>query len=668
MQNAAFPSQEYQNCTIRGLPITAPFRIQYDVQGKDSKIGTFIILPFQMTLSGSQLFDFTSPCELETEDENLQEEETHYFEETHDRSCDESDYPEDAVNEGCKIIIKTEPEDSNNICTPSYLNKDTIPKKYKQGNTPNVKSKKKQTHKKSADKADATEHSSVFKNKRKESNEEDEELYEIQKPKLVKLEDTVDEENHDSHRKSTRLRYKGFRPDYQNVENKIDKVLKYLEGDEIISDVEENEHQETDMKEDNEGTDSENENDVESYKVFQKPKRNKDPDFDPQEFNKDKIYTRSYDDEVENERNVLSDSSESDESYTDSDTRSSDGNIRSKNVKKKTWTKKPQTKRIHVKLEDHQDKYRIEALDSIARKDRGKSDFERCVMVYACTLCNNFTSESIEGIESHLENHLNGELNCKDCDFFSSSVGEVLLHRAQMHKKDCRVCPECGIKVGYGRLKTHFGLVHDNPQYVCVYCQENEGMIIKYATCNLLRRHLKESHSEVCIMCKRCGKVFLKQDHLKYHATLCSGKKETSCQCEKCGKKFASESNLTRHTERVHLKVRKYLCTECPFAAKSSSVMKNHQLVHQGVHPFQCDQCAFTCVQAYQLKSHMRTHTGEKPYKCTQCKYAAAWNVQLKEHVKVHSMETAAMCQNCDIMFKNEKTLNLHIKKQKCVL
>ena len=86
-----------------------------------------------------------------------------------------------------------------------------------------------------------------------------------------------------------------------------------------------------------------------------------------------------------------------------------------------------------------------------------------------------------------------------------------------------------------------------------------------------------------------------------------------------------------------------------------------------GVHPFQCDQCSFTCVQAYQLVSHMRTHTGEKPYKCTQCKYAAAWNVQLKEHVKVHSMETAVTCEKCEVVFKNEKTRHIHMKKQKCV-
>ena len=59
----------------------------------------------------------------------------------------------------------------------------------------------------------------------------------------------------------------------------------------------------------------------------------------------------------------------------------------------------------------------------------------------------------------------------------------------------------------------------------------------------------------------------------------------------------------------------------------------------------------------------MRTHNGEKPYKCSQCKFAAAWNVQLKEHTKIHGMENTVVCEHCDIVFRNQKALRMHEKK-----
>jgi hypothetical protein len=582
-------SNLFENCTIRGLPITVPFKIHYDVEGKDSEIGTFIILPFQVTVMKPNLFDFTKTFDHKVDLDNS------YSDNIHDSSNGDPSYIEDPEEEGSKIIIKVEPQDhdiaDNNFA--SHFDERASQVDYRQifdaqtfgkkkrivKNTPRVRYKRK----KSKNFEDNEEHTKT-KIKRNKLHETDFELEEIQKPKLVKLEESDHDDNIEgSHRKSKRLQYAGFRPDYQNVENKVDNVLKYLEGDNTNSDDEVKEVQEDSDYESvtTSGNNSiaDNRAKTEKNKLSGKRKKTKDPDFDPTDVYSDKVIIKKESALIENEISDID--YESDLDYLDeNDSKFSDEKKTDK--KEKLSKSETQTKRIYVKLEEHPDKYKIETLDPLKREDRAKSELERYVTVYVCTMCNKFNSESVEGIEGHLENHLNGELTCTECDFFSTNVAEVVMHKAQMHTRHRKACPECGVTLGYGRLKPHYGLVHDNPQYVCVYCQKNEGIVVKFATCSHLRKHLKAAHREVCLTCKICDKVFIKGDHLRYHLTKCTGKKDTSRQCEKCGNKFASEPNLLRHMERVHLKVRRYMCPECPFAAKSPSVLRNHKYVHQG--------------------------------------------------------------------------------------
>ncbi|XP_053399478.1 zinc finger protein 37-like [Mercenaria mercenaria] len=505
----------------------------------------------------------------------------------------------------------------------------------------------------------------VRKKKPMSVDEDDAELKEMQKLKLVKLGADDGKTADDSCRRSSRLKSVGFRPDYLNVENKIDEFIAYVGGEIEFSDAED---EGKDVNAENISLG--NEEVGKKIRTMKKPRKKKkecdDIDFDPEheELSFRKKYKNKDKNKADRESGDLNDTSDSDNSCSDSK-KADSSNINAKKAKEK----KPKRERIQMKLEDHQDKFRIETLDSIARKDRGKSNLEKSVKVYVCTLCNKFKSASVEGIESHLENHMNGKLTCKECGFYASNSGQLFSHRTQMHKHLFNICPECGKELSRRHFKTHLGLAHNKPQYDCTYCLKDGQDVKKYLSLDHLHRHQKEAHKNMGYTCEKCEKLFFRKEFFEDHKKICIGRKETDSKfCERCGKKFSSCTSLRIHRNTVHLKIRTFQCPECQYSAPNRTSLRHHQLVHEGVHPFQCDQCSFTCVQAYQLKSHMRTHTGEKPYKCTQCKYAAAWNVQLKEHVKVHSMETAAMCHKCDIMFRNEKALNLHAKKEQCML
>lgn len=561
-----------------------------------------------------------------------------------------------------------------------------------------------------------TNKQSKLRRKRKVQKEETSELEKLKEPKLIKLENDPEEKTSDT-RRSTRLRSVGYRPDYQDVEDKVDQICGYLDeetcdnneeddNDASIKDYLSDETDDLDMTEetlthmsssvlyaDVSGIpETENEEDTvvkkdkknilkNKDKIRHKVKtsKNNDPDYVP-------VTNRHDNTNTENEERENSGSSESDDS-----SKSSRGSKKMKKKMKRTKQPKPkklklkilketpETKekqpkakvkktRITVKLEDHEDKYKKDIFESIARKDRGKSAVDRLTEVFICTICEKFSSETVTGMEKHLEAHLNGDLNCKMCSFTASQIGELVKHKREQHKSQMNnyVCPECG--EGLYRLssyKDHLGNVHNKAQWKCRFCcPEPTYHLNKRA----LRKHKEESHRDTGFICEDCDEFFMEKIALDNHKRkqLCSGK-EKSFVCDQCGMQLSCKVSLRLHIRRVHLKLRPYQCPDCPFAATNYQSWSSHKLLHQGIRPFSCDQCTFTCVQSYQLKSHMRTHSGEKPYKCTQCNYAAAWNVQLKEHVKLHCTDSAVMCQQCGILFKNDRTLSMHVKKEHCM-
>ncbi|KAG5831603.1 hypothetical protein ANANG_G00305450 [Anguilla anguilla] len=188
--------------------------------------------------------------------------------------------------------------------------------------------------------------------------------------------------------------------------------------------------------------------------------------------------------------------------------------------------------------------------------------------------------------------------------------------------------------------------------------------------------------------CSHCGKLFLKQSHVRAHqipsrdgkpfrCSLCGGDFAVKCslklhqrtahagekklhRCSHCGKLFGTPGQLRTH-QVVHTGVKQFRCAQCGkgFTAKTS--LSKHQLaVHRGERPFPCDMCGRIFSQRSGLKGHQRIHTGEKPFECLDCGKSFRSSSSYKKHKVVHTREKAFCCEVCGKCFTASNNLKRH--------
>lgn len=170
--------------------------------------------------------------------------------------------------------------------------------------------------------------------------------------------------------------------------------------------------------------------------------------------------------------------------------------------KKQKYEKKkdPEAKPwIKIKLEDYEDRYRIEKIESFARKNRNSNISES---LYSCLVCEHYKCASRDTFEDHIEKHINKAFECEKCNYTSYSVNDI-----RKHKQSCgtiekgKLCDICGIFVNnQGTKKEHMGKVHNIAAWSCMFCPQM-----------LLSRkdrlvHMREAHPDLCQYCDVCKK------------------------------------------------------------------------------------------------------------------------------------------------------------------
>lgn len=239
------------------------------------------------------------------------------------------------------------------------------------------------------------------------------------------------------------------------------------------------------------------------------------------------------------------------------------------------------SKRIRVELEDYSDKYRIAVVESLAQKDRGKSLEEKTYQSFECTICKRFQSAVPEKIRYHIEQHINGELDCKKCGYILSYPKEISRHNTMAHSADFenkRVCELCGMTASSYRMwKAHMSKVHKVPSFKCKHCSE------KFYNAAEVVVHTREAHKDVILTCDKCGQVFISRGNWSYHSVRCNGTANAdSFVCDQCGKNLNNAIALKRHVRHNHEMEKTHKCHLCSYATHTIARLQKHINAHLG--------------------------------------------------------------------------------------
>ena len=237
--------------------------------------------------------------------------------------------------------------------------------------------------------------------------------------------------------------------------------------------------------------------------------------------------------------------------------------------------------RIRVELENYTDKFRTTIVESLAQKDRGKSFEEKSYQSYECTICGRFQSAVQEKIRFHIEQHINGELECKKCGYILSYRKEISRHNSEAHTADVvnkRVCELCGMTASnYRSWKAHMSKVHKVPSFKCKHCPE------KFFNAAEVVVHTKETHKDIILPCDKCGQIFVSRGNWSYHSVRCNGTANSgSFVCDQCGKNLITAIALKRHIRHNHEMEKTHKCNFCSYATHTIARLQKHVNAHLG--------------------------------------------------------------------------------------
>ena len=184
--------------------------------------------------------------------------------------------------------------------------------------------------------------------------------------------------------------------------------------------------------------------------------------------------------------------------------------------------------------------------------------------------------------------------------------------------------------------------------------------------------------------CTRCGKSFMKHDHLVQHREVCDILRgieldeEPIHRCNICGRIFKNRGNLVQH-ELTHSKPQSFQCHICFRTLTRKYDFQKHIQRHEEkgekkvtiVKNVQCPVCLKELNTPTALKIHLRRYTGERPFVCPQCEKGFNQKSHLQIHQKVCNGQLDELSKKFSAVSKEKYPSdldNIESKKQMSIM
>ena len=259
-----------------------------------------------------------------------------------------------------------------------------------------------------------------------------------------------------------------------------------------------------------------------------------------------------------------------------------------------------------------------------------------------CVYCQEFKRRQIRDMKYHiLASHFNQPDHvCKICAQYFERPDQLSQHIKTKHLNEKPFqCDKCEhsytTKMG---LRNHIIVYHEEQKELkCDKCNKIFRNNV-YLKAHVTQTHRSEHNRFVC---DDCGKYFEKKLSFKMHClkehTDAHEQEKYKIKCQNPGCSFTSltKAHVVKHFERVHLQLKKFICTHCPKKAYSKRALNEHiNGVHLNIKPHACDFCEFTTAYRSILNEHKRVAHGTQKYDCLYCEHSARYKGNLDKHIQ----------------------------------